>query len=440
MALDHVLDDGQSQPGAAGIARAAAVDAIEALREPRQVLARDAGAVVDHRDLAAMVRRPAPLQLDAPAFRRVAHRVADQVGDRAEDFGLDARQLDASLALAHQFMPPVGQRLRVGADARQQRIQRDPVISGRPRAALELRQRQQVADQRLHPRRLLLHQVQHALALGFGQLQAGHGFDEAGQHRQRRADLVRHVGDEITPHRLVALAVRHIQRQHQLARLPADAVVAHQHLQRGFRAGVGQRQRLLEVAVLQVGDEGRIPDQVGDPLQLVALRVQREMVAGDDVAPLDVVLAVEQDHAIGGSLDRQQELLELLALAVVAALPVAQAAFDAVGHLAPQAAKPGRVVVLVAAQPGHQPMRPRRVPDGHQDDGRRRGQRRRQLRHPHPFPQPVAQSPRHAGAQHQHQHPRQHPCHGRVLRPTGRCSAGSDGSRRRAPFRSCGRS
>ena len=45
-----------------------------------------------------------------------------------------------------------------------------------------------------------------------------------------------------------------------------------------------------------------------------------------------------------------------------------------------------------------------------------------------------------AGAQHQHQDARQHPCHGCVLRPTGRCSAGSAGSRRHGPFRSCGRS
>jgi hypothetical protein len=44
VALHHVLDDGQAQAGAAGLARAAAVDAVEALGQARQVLARDADA------------------------------------------------------------------------------------------------------------------------------------------------------------------------------------------------------------------------------------------------------------------------------------------------------------------------------------------------------------------------------------------------------------
>ncbi len=66
MALHDVLDDRQSQTGAAGVPRAAPIDAIEALGQSRQVLARDAGSVVDDRDLAAVVRQPSPLQFDAP--------------------------------------------------------------------------------------------------------------------------------------------------------------------------------------------------------------------------------------------------------------------------------------------------------------------------------------------------------------------------------------
>ena len=44
VALRHVLDDRQAQPGAAGFARAAAVHAVEALGQPRNVLGRDARA------------------------------------------------------------------------------------------------------------------------------------------------------------------------------------------------------------------------------------------------------------------------------------------------------------------------------------------------------------------------------------------------------------
>ena len=55
MALHDVLDDRQAQAGAAGVARAAAVDAVEALGEARKVLAVDTGAAVDDLDLAAAV-------------------------------------------------------------------------------------------------------------------------------------------------------------------------------------------------------------------------------------------------------------------------------------------------------------------------------------------------------------------------------------------------
>ena len=52
----HVLDDREAEASAAGRARAAAVDAIEALGEPRQVLGRDADAGVGDREAAAAVR------------------------------------------------------------------------------------------------------------------------------------------------------------------------------------------------------------------------------------------------------------------------------------------------------------------------------------------------------------------------------------------------
>ena len=46
VAQQHVLDDREPEPRAAGRARAAAVDAIEALGQPRDVLGRDADAGV----------------------------------------------------------------------------------------------------------------------------------------------------------------------------------------------------------------------------------------------------------------------------------------------------------------------------------------------------------------------------------------------------------
>ena len=47
--LDDVLDDGQAQAGAAQLAAAGPVDAVESLEDPRQVLAGDAAAAIGRR-------------------------------------------------------------------------------------------------------------------------------------------------------------------------------------------------------------------------------------------------------------------------------------------------------------------------------------------------------------------------------------------------------
>ena len=50
MPLNDVLDDRQTKSGAAGFAASGWVDAIEALRDARQMLARDSGAVIGDAD------------------------------------------------------------------------------------------------------------------------------------------------------------------------------------------------------------------------------------------------------------------------------------------------------------------------------------------------------------------------------------------------------
>src|SRR6185503_11235380 len=60
MELQHVLDDRESEAGAAGLARAARRDAIEPLGQARQVLRRNAVARVDHgKPSAERIRFPA---------------------------------------------------------------------------------------------------------------------------------------------------------------------------------------------------------------------------------------------------------------------------------------------------------------------------------------------------------------------------------------------
>ena len=58
--------------------------------------------------------------------------------------------------------------------------------------------------------------VDNALRSASVERQVAHRLDKAGQHRQRRADLVRHVGDEVAPHRLGALALGDVLRQNSL--------------------------------------------------------------------------------------------------------------------------------------------------------------------------------------------------------------------------------
>src|SRR5206468_13025241 len=63
--------------------RSAAVDAIEALGQPRQVFRRDAGAGVVHgHRIPARLRRP-HIYFHEAAGGRVAHRIAHEVGERA---------------------------------------------------------------------------------------------------------------------------------------------------------------------------------------------------------------------------------------------------------------------------------------------------------------------------------------------------------------------
>ncbi len=153
MALNHMLDDRQPESGSAGVARAAAVNAIEALGQPRQVFVRDAYAGIGDRQRAGAIGQQTPGHFHAAAVGGVAHRVVDQVGDGAGQFALASGQLRREVAVEVDLMPACRQGRRVGLRLRQQWRDREPTVAGRARAAFQRRQRQQVADQRLHPRR-----------------------------------------------------------------------------------------------------------------------------------------------------------------------------------------------------------------------------------------------------------------------------------------------
>mmetsp|Transcript_53282 Transcript_53282/g.124970 ORF Transcript_53282/g.124970 Transcript_53282/m.124970 type:complete len:398 (-) Transcript_53282:451-1644(-) len=94
------------------------------------------------------------------------------------------------------------------------------------------------------------------------------------------------------------------------------------------------------------------------------------MVCRRPVAPQDVLLRIQHQHAVGRSLDRRQKLLEFESPPRDGVVAVAHGALDAVGEFAPQAGVPRRAVLLVAAQPAQQSITAHRIHQQQQADTR----------------------------------------------------------------------
>src|SRR3569623_706659 len=80
--LQHVFDDGESEPGAASLTRTADVHPIKALGETRNVMGGDALAGILHFEVGA-VGIGIPTQRDAAALRRVTHRIRNKIDEGA---------------------------------------------------------------------------------------------------------------------------------------------------------------------------------------------------------------------------------------------------------------------------------------------------------------------------------------------------------------------
>ena len=134
-----------------------------------------------------------------------------------------------------------------------------------------------------------------------------HVSTEAGQHRQRRADLVRDIGDEVAPHHLVALALGHILRQHQP--LADAAVAAHQHRRQKLRrlCPPSAAARCCPTAAPRQKPAMRTRLVMRWPMS--RSRDQPEMDRSHLAEPDDLLVGIEQQHAVGRGLDRAQELL-----------------------------------------------------------------------------------------------------------------------------------
>ena len=90
MALDNMLDNGQAQAGAAGLARPAAVNPVKSLGQPRQVFGSNPRTRVLNTKLSPPIFQQRPSHPNRTRLGRVANCIGDQVRQGAGYFPLDA--------------------------------------------------------------------------------------------------------------------------------------------------------------------------------------------------------------------------------------------------------------------------------------------------------------------------------------------------------------
>ncbi len=362
MARERVLHDGEAEAGAAGLARAAAIDAVEALRQPRDVLGSDADTGVLHRERRAF-GPVAPEEAYFAALRGIAHGVGDEVAEGARELGFRAEDVDFGRAAQRDRVASAGQGLGVGVKPLEQRLHAHP-LAGRRRRRFEHRERQQVLDDPVHARGLLLHHAEVVAGALRVELQLAHRLEETDQDRERRAQLVRDIGDEVAPHGLEALRLRDVAGEEQLLRCAVrnqlqgkQAVAADRH---------AHGAPLAVPAARQIIHERRCADEVGDRLAEIGARVQPELGGRRVVEPFDAVLGVQDHYAVGQRLRRAAKAHQRIGEQLLAPAAVALVAVQGGENAVPGAAALRHLAVDRAGEPAREQ---REVPEVVEQDG-----------------------------------------------------------------------
>ncbi|VTL98804.1 Uncharacterised protein [Pseudomonas aeruginosa] len=146
-----------------------------------------------------------------------------------------------------------------------------------------------------HAPGLLLHLLQGAQPARVDVLDVvQEGLQVAGDHRQRRAQLVGNVGDEVLAHLLQLVDPGDVADQHQMLAVAVEGDVELQA--QAFVDRRGDFQRLAVVLLVEVFLEARMADQVAHRLAAVLRGLQAEQVFRGEVPPFQVAVAVEHDH------------------------------------------------------------------------------------------------------------------------------------------------
>ena len=115
--------------------------------------------------------------------------------------------------------------------------------------------------------------------------------------------------------------------------------------------GRGELQGLAEIMTVDIGDELRVTDEVGDVLPLVGI-AQVQQSGGHRIPPVETVVGVEQQHAV---IQGRGDLADAQSQARVVFLRLLDAAFQAIeviGDVSPDAAGLRRQGVVVGGEPG----------------------------------------------------------------------------------------
>ena len=171
-------------------------------------------------------------------------------------------------------------------------------------------------------------------------------FQEADDHRQRRAQFVRRVGDEVAPHRLDAFRLGGVVRDEDLA-----PVLERDDLDDQLAAADRQRQRLFVAAEDQVVDEFRMPDQVRHAPALVGFQRQAQVLLGGRVAPFEEQHVVHDGHAFRQQMHGLAEARQPFRQLVLVAFVVAAQAVQAGEHVGPGAPPVWQLAALRVVQP-----------------------------------------------------------------------------------------
>jgi hypothetical protein len=187
---------------------------------------------------------------------------------------------------------------------------------------------------------------------------------KARDHRQRRAQLVGDVGDEIAAHRLRPFDLRHVEADEQLAVLAEADRLDRQDAALAVRRPIHQRCAFAGAGD-ELGEAGQA-DQVRHQQADIALAAQAEMLFRNAVAPDDVVGGVEEHQAVGRGLRRLAENLQvgLDARARLALAP--QHAVELDEDIAPGAPGIGNVALLGCLEPALQARQVGRLHGQHQ--------------------------------------------------------------------------